>query len=131
MCAVQTKGQTYLVVDTVICTEGLDPIALLLTTGDTDDSLTSNNVLGNLNKDGSDGTDISISPRWMLHYSPSGTGDNDNVLLLQFGNVESTEVGGPTDHTDGAHRDELGVSLDGPVRQVNSFVKLAEPTWRA
>ena len=127
----QTEGQTYLVVDTVICTEGLDPIALLLTTGDTDDSLTSNNVLGNLNKDGSDGTGISILSRWIYYYSPSGTGDNDNVLLLQFGDVESTEVGGPTDHTDGAHGDELGVSLDGPVRQLDSFVKLAEPTWRA
>ena len=115
MYAVQAKGQTYFVVDTVICTEGLDPIALLLTTGDTDDGLTSNNVFGNLDKDGSDGTDISISPRWMLHYSPSGTGDNDNVLLLQFGDVESTEVGGPTDHTDRAHAYELRVSLDGPT----------------
>ena len=63
MCAVQTRGQTYLVVDTVICTERLDPIALLLTTGDTDDGLASDDVLGNLDKDGSDGTDISISSR--------------------------------------------------------------------
>jgi hypothetical protein len=49
---------------------------------------------------------------------PSGTRDDDNVLLLQFGDIESTKVGGPTNHTDGAHRNELGVSLDGPVRQL-------------
>jgi hypothetical protein len=53
-----------------------------------------------------------------MYHSPSGTRDDDNVLLLQFGDVESTKVGGPTNHTDGAHRDELGVSLDGPVRQL-------------
>jgi hypothetical protein len=58
-----------------------------------------------------------------MYHSPSGTRDDDNVLLLQFGDVESTKVGGPTNHTDGAHRDELGVSLDGPVRQLDSLVK--------
>jgi len=57
----QLGGETYLVIDTIVCTEGLDPVALLLTTGDTDDGLTADNVLGNLNKDGSDGTTISMS----------------------------------------------------------------------
>ena len=50
------KKEIYLVIDTFVCTEGLDPIALLLTTGDTDDGLTSDDVLSDLNKDGSDGT---------------------------------------------------------------------------
>jgi len=50
------EGGAYLVIDTFICTEGLDPVALLLTTGNTDNGLTSDNVLGDLNKDGSDGT---------------------------------------------------------------------------
>jgi hypothetical protein len=50
----------YLVIDTFVGTEGLDPVALLLTTGDTDDGLTSDNVLCDLNKDGSNGTNISI-----------------------------------------------------------------------
>jgi hypothetical protein len=56
----EIEGETYLVIDTFICTEGLDPVTLLLTTGDTDDGLASNNVLGNLDKDGSNGTTISI-----------------------------------------------------------------------
>jgi len=59
----------------------------------------------------------------MTHgHLPSGTRDDNNVLLLQFRNVESTKVGGPTDHTDGAHRDEFRVSLDGPVRQSESLM---------
>ena len=35
------------------------PVTLLLASGDTDDFLAANNVLGNLDQDGSDGTNIS------------------------------------------------------------------------
>lgn len=54
---------TYLVINTFICAERLDPITLLLSTCDTNNGLTSDNVLGDLDKDGSDGTDISMMSR--------------------------------------------------------------------
>lgn len=50
---------THLVVDALVGAERLDPVTLLLASGNTNDLFATDNLLGNLDKDGSNGTALS------------------------------------------------------------------------
>lgn len=88
------------------------PVTLLFASGDTDDFLASNDILGELNQNGPDGTVIS-SETYVIANLPSSTRDNENVLRLELHLSESTDVGSQTSQTDSGKTDVFGL-----VRQV-------------